>query len=250
MIKRRHYTKIFCGIGILLLGIYSKAQVDTSTKKRTVEVTSTFKPVLHETAKINMNATPPEADTTKPKLQYTLPDQNLLFDYTPGNLKPLALNIDTGGRWDNNSYIKAGFGSQRTPYLQTGISFGDGKTAGLNVYAKHVASNGKKDFQDFSHTDAALDGFFQTAKNLEWDAKLGMKSDQTYKYGYEPEDLSFPTDSLKQRFQTWYGRVAVHNIQPTSFGLSYSPEARVHVFTDNHNNNESNTYVNLPLEKT
>jgi hypothetical protein len=142
MIKRRHYTKIFGGIWILLLGTYSEAQVDTSTKKRTVEVTSTFKPALHETAKINMNATPPNADTTKPKLQYNLPDENLLFAYQPGNLKPLALNIDTGGRWDNNSYIKAGFGSQKTPYLQAGISFGDGKNAGLNIYAKHVASEG------------------------------------------------------------------------------------------------------------
>ena len=65
MIRRRHYTKIFWGIGILLLGVYSQAQVD-STRKRTVEVTSTFKPVLHETAKINMNATPPEADTQNP----------------------------------------------------------------------------------------------------------------------------------------------------------------------------------------
>src|SRR5215469_7838056 len=208
--------RIFLAICILLFGIYAQAQ-DSTNKRRTVEVTSTCKPMLHQTAKINMNATPPAADTSKPKLQYTLPDQNLLFDYQPGNLKPLAMNIDSGGRWDNNSYIKAGFGSQRTPYLQTGISFGDGKTAGLNIYAKHVASTGKRDFQDFSHTDVALDGFFQTAKNMEWDAKIGMKSDQTYKYGYEPEDLSFPTDSLKQRFQTWYGRVAVHNIQPTSF---------------------------------
>jgi hypothetical protein len=248
MIKRQQYKFLFLGIGSLCLGIFTKAQ-DT-TRKRTVEVTSTFKPSLHQTAKINMNATPPVADTSKPVLQYSLPDQNLLFDYQPGNLKPLALNIDTGGRWDNNSYIKAGFGSLRTPYVQAGISFGDGKTAGMNIYAKHVASEGKKDFQKFSHTDVGLDGFFQTSKSLEWDALVGMKSDQTYKYGYLPDTLFFPTDSLKQRFQTWYARVSFHNIQPTSFGISYAPEARVHVFTDNHNNSESNTYVNLPLEKT
>ncbi|HMG69124.1 MAG TPA: hypothetical protein VK588_15610 [Chitinophagaceae bacterium] len=243
------YKFLFFGIAGLFSMIITRGQADT-TRKRTVEVTSTFKPVLHQTAKINMNATPPTEDTTKPKLQYTLPDQNLLFDYQPGNLKPLAMNIDTGGRWDNNSYIKAGFGSQRTPYLQTGISFGDGKTAGMNIYAKHVASQGKKDFQDFSHTDVGLDGFFQTSKNLEWNALVGMRSDQTYKYGYQPDSLSFPTDSLKQRFQTWIGRVSFHNIKPTSFGISYAPEARVHVFTDNHKNSESNTYLNLPLEKT
>jgi hypothetical protein len=249
MIKRRPYKFLVFGIWISFFATYAQAQVDT-TRKRTVEVTSTFKPALHETAKINMNATPPAPDTTKPKLQYTLPDQNLLFAYQPGNLKPLAMNIDTGGRWDNNSYIKAGFGSLRTPYLQAGISFGDGKTAGANIYARHVASQGKKDFQDFSHTSIGLDGFFQTAKNLEWNAGVGLRSDQTYKYGYLPESLSFPTDSLKQRFQTWQARVSFHNIKPTDFGLSYAPEVRVHVFNDNHKNNESNTYINLPLEKT
>jgi hypothetical protein len=249
MIRRRQYKFLLLGIWILFFGISAHAQADT-TRKRTVEVTSTFKPVLHGTAKINMNATPPVTDTTKPRLQYNLPDQNLLFAYQPGNLKPLAMQIDTGGRWDNNSYIKAGFGSQRTPYLLAGISFGDGKTAGLNIYAKHVSSEGKRDFQDFSHTNIALNGFFQTSKSLEWDAKLGMNSDQTYKYGFLPESLSFPTDSLKQRFQTWYGRVAFHNVKPTSFGLSYSPEVKIDVFSDNHNNSESNTYVNLPLEKT
>ncbi len=249
MIRRQQYMKTFFGICFLFFCASVNAQNDT-TKKRVVEVTSTFKPVLHETAKINMNATPPATDTTRPRLQYTIPDQNLLFAYQPGNLKPLAMEIDTGGRWDNNSYIKAGFGSQRTPYLQAGISFGDGKTAGVNIYAKHISSEGKKDFQDFSHTNVALDGFFQTAKSLEWDAKLGMKSDQTYKYGFLPESLSFPTDSLKQRFQTWYGRVSFHNVKPTSFGLSYAPEVKIDVFNDNHNNNESNTYVNLPLEKS
>jgi len=249
MIKRPHYLKIIFGIWILVLGTSAYSQADTS-KKRVIEVSSTFKPALHETAKINLNATPPVTDTTKPKLQYNLPNQNLLFAYQPGSLKPLALQIDTGGRWDNNSYIKAGFGSQRTPYLQAGISFGDGKTAGLNIYAKHVASQGKKEFQDFSNTNVGLNGFFQTSKNLEWNAKLGMNSDQTYKYGFLPDSLSFPKDSLRQRFQTWEGRVSFHNIQPTGFGVSYAPEAKVDVFSDNHNNNESNTYINLPIEKT
>ena len=48
------------------------------------------------------------------------------------------MDIDTSGAFDNSSYIKAGFGSLRTPFVQAGISLGDGKTAGLNIYAKHV----------------------------------------------------------------------------------------------------------------
>jgi hypothetical protein len=73
--------KTLFGIWILFLGIFTHAQVDT-TKKRVVEVSSTFKPSLREAAKINMNATPPVTDTTKPRLQYNLPDQNLLFAFS------------------------------------------------------------------------------------------------------------------------------------------------------------------------
>jgi hypothetical protein len=226
----------------------ARAQKDT-TGKGGIDIISSFKPVLHQTAKINFNASPPPADTSKAKLTYDIPNQNLLFAYQPGSLRPLAANIDSGGRFDNSSYIKAGFGSLRTPYIQTGISFGDGRTAGLNIYAKHVASEGKKDFQKFSNTDVRMTGYFRSGNNLQWDASLGMKQDRTYKYGYLPETLSFVTDSLRQNFQTVAGRLSMHNINPTAFGLIYSPEVKIDVFSDNHNNSESNTVVNLPLHK-
>ena len=160
------------------------------------------------------------------------------------------MQIDSTGKFDNRNYIKVGFGSLKTPLVQAGFSFGDGTTAGVNIYAKHVASQGKREFQDFSNTQVKLSGFYKTARNMEWDASFGMQADKTYKYGYTPATLSFPDDSIKQRFQTYSARVGVHNINKTDFGLSYSPEVRIDVFNDNLKNNESNTVVNLPLEKT
>ena len=235
-------------LGILGSGI-SYSQQDT-TKKRSVDITSTFKPVLKESAKINFNASPAANDTSKPKLNYDIPNQNLLFNYQPGNLKPLALDIDSGGVWDLSSYIKAGFGSLKTPFVQAGFSFGDGKTAGLNIYAKHVSSDGKINYQDFRNTGVNLKGFFQTAKNLEWNANLGMNQDRYFKYGYKPSTLIFPKDSVSQEFQTWNGGLGFHNINRTQFGISYSPEVKINVFKDARENSESNTVLNLPLQKT
>lgn len=247
MMKQRLYRLFLLGLGVFSFGI-SNAQKDT-TKKGGVDIISSFKPVLREAAKINFNASPPVADTTKAKLNYDIPNQNLLFAYQPGSLKPLAMDIDTGGRFDNNSYIKAGFGSLRTPYVQAGISFGDGKTAGLNIYAKHVGSDGKREFQKFTNTDIKLAGYFKTGNN-QWDASAGTNQYRTYKYGYEPDSLLFPTDSLKQNFQTISGHVMMHNINKTKFGLTYWPEVKIDVFNDNHKNAESNTVINLPLQKT
>ncbi len=250
MKKRATFTKtmILLGFGIFSFGI-SFSQQDTA-KKGKVDITSAFKPILKESAKINFNASPAANDTSKPKLVYDIPNQNLLLGYQPGSLRPLALDIDSGGVMDLSNYIKAGFGSLKTPFVQAGFSFGDGKTAGLNIFAKHVSSNGKLDYQDYRNTGVDLKGFFQTAKNIEWNAKLGMKQERYFKYGYQPTTLVFPKDSLNQEFQTWHGGVGFHNINHTQFGISYSPEVLINVFRDGRDNSESNTYINIPIQKT
>lgn len=239
---------VILAAAVLFAGSVS-AQRDTS-RPRQVTITSTFKPTLKEAAKINFNASPPTADTTRPRLQYQLPNQNLAFAFQPGSLRPLALSVDTGGRWDNESFVKVGFGNLKTPFVQAGLSLGDGRTAGLNVYAKHVSSQGKRPFQDFSNTNVDLNAFFQTSKNIEWNARVGAFQEKYNKYGFQPETLIFPEDSLEVRFQTWRGRVAFRNINRTEFGLSYAPEIRVDVFSDQLSNTESNTYINLPLQKS
>src|SRR5437868_2235074 len=168
----QHLFKIICSASfIMLIGYSVNAQNDT-TRKKSVNITSAFKPVLRESAKINFNASPPTADTAKPKLQYDIPNPSLLLAYQPGSLKPLALQVDSNGAFDNKNYIKAGFGSLKTPYVQAGFSFGDGNTAGGNIYAKYVSSQGKREFQDFASTRIKLSGFYKAAQNREWDASL------------------------------------------------------------------------------
>src|SRR5690606_16133750 len=103
-------------LGIFVAGMLCSgsllAQRDTT---RSVEIISSFRPVLKEPAKINFYATPPTADTSKPRLTYDIPNPNLMFAYQPGTLKPLAMNIDTSVAFDNNNYVKLGFGSLKTP---------------------------------------------------------------------------------------------------------------------------------------
>ena len=41
--------------------------------------------------KINLYASPITADTSRPRIAYNIPPQNLFFAYQPVSLKPLAL---------------------------------------------------------------------------------------------------------------------------------------------------------------
>ena len=87
--QNRLYKLFLVGLAVIGCGQFTNAQ-DT-TKKKSVNITSTFKPVLKESAKINFAAAPPTSDTTRPKLNYDIPDQNLLFPYQPGTLKAFGL---------------------------------------------------------------------------------------------------------------------------------------------------------------
>lgn len=231
--------------GLFLIGIAASAQ-DTSGKK--IKITSSFKPVLKEAAKINFNASPAIVDTSRPRLQYAIPNQNLNFAFQPGTLRPLALAVDTGANWTNESYVKAGFGNFSTPFVQLGLSVGDGKAAGINLYGRHVSSKGKLDYQDYSNTNAELNAFFKSG-NIEWSARLGGLQEKYNKYGYMPKTLRFPEDSLDVKLQTWRGRIAFRNINRTDLGISYSPEMKVDIFNDQLSNSESNTYINVPIQK-
>jgi hypothetical protein len=221
-------------------------------KNKTIDITSTFKPVLREASKINFNAASPAADTTKPRLTYTIPVSNLFFLYQPAELKPVALQIDSFTAWQYSNYIKVGIGNVHQPYVKAGFSFGDNKNTFFNLFATHFTSKGSEPFQKNSLTSVGAAATYKTPKNLEWNGRIGFSSDDYYLYGFQPKSLPFEKADLRQRFQTIEGSVSMRNLQPGEFGLTYNPSLRISVFGDNHDpkGTESNTVLSLPLEKT
>ncbi|MEJ7739091.1 MAG: hypothetical protein WKF97_16825 [Chitinophagaceae bacterium] len=222
-------------------------------KQKTIEITSTFKPVLREAVKINFNAAPPNVDSSKVILKYTIPAQNLAFTYQPVALKPIALTTDSLNPLQTNNYIKAGAGNVHIPFIQAGLSFGDENYGLYNVFAEHYSSKGSLPFQKNNHTSAAINGTLKTATTLEWNGKLGFNSDEYFFYGFRPTSLVFTKDQLRQRFQTFEGKLSLRNVEPTSFGLTYYPNINISVFSgknDIRQATEANTVLNLPLQKT
>jgi hypothetical protein len=222
-----------------------------TTKRKTIEITSTFKPVLREQSKLNFQASPVVVDTSKPRLVYNIPAENLLFAYQAAELKPVALEVDSLTGWNYSNFIKVGIGNVHQPYVKAGFSFGDKQNTFFNIFADHYTSKGDLPFQKNSLSKVGATLTYKTPKSLEWTAGAGFTSDDYYLYGFQPDTLKFTKEQLRQRFQTIEGKVSLRNILPTSFGLSYNPSVRVSVFTDNHSpsGSEANTVVNLPVQK-
>ncbi|RYZ23615.1 MAG: hypothetical protein EOO16_04255 [Chitinophagaceae bacterium] len=231
--------------------VAAAATAQDTTRPRAVNVTASFQPQLKEAAKINFNATPPLADTTRPVLQYRIPNQNLLFAFQPGTLKPVALSVDSIVKWSNWNYVKAGYGTQRTPYFETGLSIGNASTAGLNLYGNYFQSKGKLPFQEMAHGQFDAIGNLKAGAHHEVTARLGFQNDQFYRYGIDTASpAAFTKDSLSVRYTGFRGRLGLRNTNITAYGISYAPELRFDVFGDNHNGRETATYFNVPLRKT
>ena len=101
------------GAGLLSLGLGAIAQ--DSSKRKTIDITSTFKPVLRDAVKLNFSAAQPTLDTSRPVLGYSIPVQQVKLPYQPGTLKPVAMQIDSVLPWKNSQYVKVGVGNNHIP---------------------------------------------------------------------------------------------------------------------------------------
>src|SRR5664279_2418700 len=188
----------------------AKAQQDTS-RRQTIEITSSYKPVLRNTVKINLYASPLTADTTRPRLAYTIPAQNLFFAYQPVSLNPLALDADTTLQLGERNQLKIGFGSFTTPYVAGAFSFGDGKKNLLNVYGNYISSRGNIDNQDFSEINVKGAGSIFTPKN-EIYANAAFAQHEYYQYGYNHLLDSFNKTDIRRSYQDFSAGVGLRNI--------------------------------------
>ena len=238
---------ILCVTGATVISA-QRRNVDTT--KKTVVVTSAFKPTVKPAAKINFSASTPPADSSVPRLAYNVPAQNLFFSYQAPSLQPLALSVDTAMGWASSNFIKLGFGNYSTPFAQAGFSFGDGSGSALNVTTRHISQKGKLPFQQYSNSKADVAGILNTQGNAEIHGKVGFENSTQYYYGYRPDTLKFTKDDLRQRYTNLHGLIGIRNKEANSYRISYNPTLALNLFGDNRNGKETSLRLDAPLTKT
>ena len=228
-----------------------KPAADTALPPRTVVVTSEFAPALKQTSKINFNGATPLPDSVRPKLDYNIPVQNLSFAYRSPALKAIAENIDSNVHWNNTNFLKLGFGNYTTPYVQAGLSLGDGTNSVINVNGSYISSNGSLPYQNYNKLNVEGIGIFTSPGNKnEWNANAYFKGTTQYLYGFQPDSLKFEKDDLRQRFASIGAKLGVRNKVKNEFGIDYNPSVAFNAFGDNHNGKEMKLMLDAPVTKS
>lgn len=231
---------------VLALGTPLNAQ-DT-TLSQTIKITSSYKPHLRNAVKINLVASPVSADTSRPRLAYNIPAQNLFFSYRPLVLAPPALSIDSSVLLGNRHYIKAGFGSLTTPYVEGALGFGNGEDAMLRIYGDYVSSRGKIKYQDFSRINVRADGSLFTGTNEAY-GSFGIGTREYYQYGYDHELFDYPKEDLRRSFRIMQAGIGFKNTTTNELGINYDPHIEFYGFSRERKAEESSFIAHLPAEK-
>ncbi|HMO89603.1 MAG TPA: hypothetical protein PKA69_10590 [Lacibacter sp.] len=228
------------------LAVSIPATAQDTSRRQSVEIVSAFKPVLKNAVKQNFTATPPAPDAGPGKLQYSIPVQQLYFNLQPLAFKPLALQIDSGGKAHNSNYVKLGYGNYRTPLAEAGFSIGDGKNTNFNLLASHISQRGDLRVQRYSRTD--INAHINSRLNKqEVYGKAGYWQQTNYLYGPDPAFLNTKDDSLRKPYQNFTLHAGVRNAMVTPFGASYNPNLTISVFGDGRSN-ETNARLDVPVE--
>jgi hypothetical protein len=224
------------------------AQKDTA-RKQTIDITSSYQPVLRNAVKINFSGSQLTADTSRPSLSYNIPSQNLFYAYQPISLRPLALEQDSNLYLGGRNYLRAGFGMYSTPLVEAGLSFGDGKKSLLNLNGLYIASKGNDiQFQDYSMLKVKATGSKFTEKNEVY-ASAAVSNDNYFLYGYDQTVLDLKKEDVRQQFQAFDVMVGARNITEGPAGISYNPSLQVGFFNNKDKLSETTIIVDLPASK-
>ena len=246
-------NKISCRINRIILVVFCsccmlKSYAQEPKKTQSIDINSSYKPVLKNAVKINFAGSQLPVDTAAPKLVYKIPSQNLFYAYSPISLKPLALEQDTNLYLGNRKFLKIGYGNFSTPYISGGISIGDGKKSLLNLSGNYISSKGNIVNQDYSQVNVKAAGNYFFDKS-ELYGGLEINANTYHLYGYDHKILNFKKDSIPQQFQNLTLSAGFKNTQPNKLGINYNPNVELNLFTSKDKVNETDAIITLPFDK-
>lgn len=218
-----------------------------SLKQSIINIYSTYQPILKDAAKLNLSASLPLIDTSKPSLIYNVPIQNFNLNYQPFSIMPIEWKKDTSPNYENN-LVEAGFGNYSTTSLKVGLSGRNIGKSNYSIFFNHISSKGNIQNQDFGNDNLILGGQYFSGK-FTFNGNLNLARNSLYYYGYNHDTLNYKKSDIHQVFTTFSMNLAMENSQSNVTGFTFSPRLKLSDFFDAYHHLESTFYINIPIRK-
>lgn len=235
-------------VPLALLQQAAVAQKDTLLREETIDIISKYQPRLRDAAKLNLTASLPSTDTSRPRLNYQVPALNLYFMYQPVQLRPLALGKDTTGQALQNNYVKLGYGNYMTPLVQAGFGTGRSNKYDVGIFFNYTSSQGDIEHQDYTNINVLGSGTYFSPL-FEINGSIGYNRNQVHYYGYDHNTLSFDKSDVRQAFNEVIAKLGLKNRPQNDWAFQFSPRAEFIIFGDSYKRMENTFVLHAPIRK-
>lgn len=210
------------------------AQIDKSTKEE-INITSSFKPSIIKSSKIEFRPDAIARDTTKYRFSYEPVKLSFNTPMSGFTIKPLAYNAPIKEVEGDQVIAHLGYGNLKSPYGS--IAYASGKADQFfNVNADYLSMKGALPGQQ--HAIGTLGASFKKRISENYQYKIGTRiEDFNYRtFGFDRiQFANIKEEDLKQRFTNFNVNASLYNIAGEEGKMKVNPIASFDYLTTNQN---------------
>jgi len=234
MSTNKFFISLFIAPAFITWIIAGSMTANAQTINEEVTVIGAFEPTIPDADKMSLDPPDSETDVKLPEMTYSNQPSPMMVTLKPESISSVRLIGEPLKKLYNN-YVKAGFGTYTTPFLDLYTSSLRSKEYALGLHIKHLSSSGKiEDYPNANNSLNLIDVYGQKFLDQHTlSANLGFRRNVVHHYGFltsEFNETSFPNeyfysnDDLKQRFARVYGSVGIKS--------NYSEKDKINHFAD------------------
>ena len=234
----------------LLICFLSASTLSMAQNKRNkldeINITSSFKPSIVKTSKLEFFPEVPQKDTTAFKFIYPAINTTFKTPLSSFSIKPLAYVTKEIIQEKDNFYVKLGGGNLRTPFASASYNSKLGKNM-VSLNFDHISSKGSIYNQQYANTK--FEGQVKTtlADNQSIKYNLGYEGDSFRNFGYDTSKFLFQEDDLKQRFNKFKLGASYDLVSGVDASLFFKPTLQVGYLTSRRGAKETEVQLAIPV---
>jgi hypothetical protein len=202
------------------------------SKKEEISITSSFKPSILKTGKIEFYAAPPSKDETPYTFKY-LPSHGVNSTTMPGfSIKPLAKIANEEATDSAGFFAKLGYGNLQNPLAQLAYQ-STNKSSDFSVWADHSSAKSKIEDQQNDQTSVGISFENMINQSQRIFVFAGYDLSNFKQYGFDHDKFTFPKNDLIQRFNNISAGTTFTQLLGEENRTSISPELLVNHFSTN-----------------
>ena len=231
--RSNHLYQVFLPVLCFLLIVSSEnvAAQDKRSKKEEISITSSFKPSIVKTGKLEFQAEAPPKDTTAYKLSYPTVPIQFTTPMSSFVIKPLSFHANEKQQDSEDVYAKLGFGNLSTPFASLGFTSRKLKEQ-FTANADHISSVGKLEDQQYAHSSLNF-GYKNTiAENRIARVYAGYDRQGYRLYGFDhARNPGLPVADLRQNFNNFHLGARYDHLSGENGSMTLMPEIRADFLT-------------------